>query len=101
MPRSLARKPNTWVKMTDCSIGQNTEMNYWPASLCNLQECEDPLFDLLERVAARGEHTASAMYGCRGWAAHHNTDIFADTDPQDRWMPATGEGNPFCLSFSC
>lgn len=29
------------------------------------------------------------MYGCSGWCAHHNTDIWADTDPQDRWMPAT------------
>lgn len=70
-------------------------MNYWPANVCNLQECEDPLFDLLQRVAVKGEHTASKMYGCRGWTAHHNTDIFADTDPQDRWMPATGEELPF------
>jgi hypothetical protein len=66
-------------------------MNYWPANIGNLEECEEPLFDLLERVAKRGEKTAKVMYGCSGWAAHHNTDIFADTDPQDRWLPATGE----------
>ncbi len=29
------------------------------------------------------------MYGCRGFVAHHNTDIWADTAPQDIYMPAT------------
>jgi alpha-L-fucosidase 2 len=29
------------------------------------------------------------MYGCRGWTAHHNTDIWADTAPQDVYLPAT------------
>jgi hypothetical protein len=71
------------------TININTQMNYWPANLCNLAECEEPLFDHLERMAERGKMTAKVMYGCRGWAAHHNTDIWADTDPQDRWMPAT------------
>lgn len=73
------------------TININTQMNYWPANLCNLSECETPLFDLLERMAERGKRTAEVMYECRGWCAHHNTDIWADTDPQDRWMPATGE----------
>ncbi|KAG4431025.1 hypothetical protein IFR05_013483 [Cadophora sp. M221] len=71
------------------TININTQMNYWPANLCNLSECEMPLFDLLERMAIRGKKTAELMYGRRGWCAHHNTDIWADTDPQDRWMPAT------------
>jgi hypothetical protein len=71
------------------TININLQMNYWPANVTNLAECELPLFDLLERVAERGKKTAMTMYGCRGWAAHHNTDIWADTDPQDRWMPAT------------
>ncbi|OBT75501.1 hypothetical protein VF21_04891 [Pseudogymnoascus sp. 05NY08] len=71
------------------TININLQMNYWPANVSNLAECELPLFDLLERVAERGKKTAMTMYGCRGWAAHHNTDIWADTDPQDRWMPAT------------
>jgi hypothetical protein len=75
------------------TININTQMNYWPANVSNLAECEQPLFDLLERMAERGKKTAKLMYGCRGWVAHHNTDIWADTDPQDRWMPATGEIN--------
>jgi len=73
------------------TININTQMNYWPANICNLAECEEPLFDLLERMAERGKRTAEIMYGCHGWVAHHNTDLWADTDPQDRWMPATRE----------
>ena len=64
------------------TININTQMNYWPANVCNLVECEEPLFEHLERVAEQGKRTAEVMYGCRGWAAHHNTDIWADTDPQ-------------------
>ena len=71
------------------TINANLQMNYWPANLCNLAECEAPLFDLLERMAESGKRTAQAMYGCRGRAAHSCTDIWADTSPVDRWMPAT------------
>ncbi|TDZ28920.1 Alpha-L-fucosidase 2 [Colletotrichum spinosum] len=71
------------------TININLQMNYWPAGPCNLVECAAPVLELLERMAERGRKTAQLMYGCRGWCAHHNTDIWADTDPQDRWMPST------------
>ncbi|KAK6358469.1 hypothetical protein TWF730_007803 [Orbilia blumenaviensis] len=71
------------------TININTQMNYWPANISNLPECETPLFGLLERVQVNGSKTAKEMYGCRGWCVHHNTDIWADTNPQDKWMPAT------------
>ncbi|CAI7643910.1 unnamed protein product [Penicillium palitans] len=67
----------------------NLQMNYWSANVCNLSECEIPLFDLLERMVEPGKATARIMYGCRGWTAHSNTDIWADTAPVDRWMPAS------------
>ena len=71
------------------TININTQMNYWPAEVCNLSECHLPLFDLIERMRAPGRETANAMYGCRGFVCHHNTDIWGDTAPQDLWMPAT------------
>lgn len=71
------------------TININTEMNYWPAETCNLAECHQPLFDLIERMREPGRHTAKVMYGCRGFVAHHNTDIWGDTAPQDIWIPAT------------
>ncbi len=71
------------------TININTQMNYWPAETCNLSECHLPLFDLVERMREPGRHTARTMYGCRGFVAHHNTDIWGDTAPQDIWIPAT------------
>ncbi|KAK2686656.1 hypothetical protein QWA68_014411 [Fusarium oxysporum] len=71
------------------TININLQMNYWPAIPCSLIQCAIPLINLLERMAERGKRTAKMMYNCKGWCAHHNTDIWADTDPQDRWMPAT------------
>lgn len=71
------------------TININTQMNYWPAEKCNLSECHLPLFELLERMKPHGEETARVMYGCEGFVAHHNTDIWSDTAPQDMWMPAT------------
>ncbi len=71
------------------TININTEMNYWHAEVCNLAECHLPLFDLLERMREPGRKTAMEMYGCRGFTAHHNTDIWGDTAPQDIYIPAT------------
>jgi len=73
----------------DYTININTQMNYWPACMCNLAETEQPLFDLLERMYPNGKKTAETMYGCRGFTAHHNTDIWGDTAPRDYWLPGT------------
>lgn len=71
------------------TININLQMNYWPVNTGNLSECHMPLFNLLQRLAINGRDTARDMYDCRGWCCHHNTDIWADTAPQDEWMPAT------------
>lgn len=71
------------------TININTQMNYWPAEVCNLSECHLPLFELIERMREPGRVTAREMYNCKGFVAHHNTDIWADTAPQDVWIPAT------------
>ncbi len=71
------------------TININTEMNYWPAEVCNLSTCHMPLFTLLKKMQRRGRKTARGMYGCRGFVAHHNTDIHGDTDPQDLYIPAS------------
>ncbi|KAF2013956.1 glycoside hydrolase family 95 protein [Aaosphaeria arxii CBS 175.79] len=71
------------------TININLQMNYWIANVSNLSDCELPVFELLERMAVNGRRTAEEVWNCRGWCAHHCTDIFADTEPQDAWMPAT------------
>ncbi|MFP4976961.1 glycosyl hydrolase family 95 catalytic domain-containing protein [Paenibacillus sp. CN-4] len=71
------------------TININAQMNYWPAENANLAECHEPLFELIERMREPGRVTAKVMYGCRGFTAHHNTDIWADTAPQDTYLPAS------------
>jgi len=63
------------------TVNINTEMNYWPAEVCNLSECHEPLFDMLDEVAISGRKTAEVHYGCRGWVLHHNTDLWRGTAP--------------------
>jgi alpha-L-fucosidase 2 len=71
------------------TININLEMNYWPALPGNLAECQEPLLELVERLAVNGAETARQMYGCGGWMAHHNTDIWADSTPTDRNLAAS------------
>ena len=71
------------------TININAQMNYWPANMTSLSDCELPFFDLLERCYERGRQAAREMYGCRGYVLHHNTDIWGDAAPQDAWIPAT------------
>jgi alpha-L-fucosidase 2 len=65
------------------TININTEMNYWPADTGNLAECVEPLTRMVEELAISGAHTAQAMYGARGWVAHHNTDLWRASGPVD------------------
>lgn len=71
------------------TININTEMNYWAAETCGLGDCHLPLFDHLKKMLPNGKKTAKLMYGCRGFVAHHNTDIWGDTAPQDLWIPGS------------
>lgn len=64
------------------TINVNTEMNYWIAGPTRLSEFQLPLFDLIERLAVNGAVTARKMYGCGGWCAHHNTDIWRTRHPR-------------------
>lgn len=65
------------------TININTEMNYWPAEVCNLPECHQPLFDMIKDISVTGAKTARTFYGCSGWVAHHNIDLWRGTAPVD------------------
>ncbi|MDX9753327.1 MAG: glycoside hydrolase N-terminal domain-containing protein [bacterium] len=58
------------------TVNINTEMNYWPAEVCNLSECHLPLFDMLDDLSVTGEQVAKDFYDCRGWVVHHNADLW-------------------------
>ena len=65
------------------TININAEMNYWPAEVCGLTESAEPLFSMIRDLSETGAITAREMYGCDGWMAHHNTDIWRIAGPVD------------------
>lgn len=63
------------------TLNVNLQMSYWPAETAGLPACHAPLFDFLRRLAARGRDHARKVYGCRGYVAHHTSDLWADPAP--------------------
>ena len=68
----------------------NTEMNYWPAEVCGLPECHEPMFDLVRDLAARGN-----QMGMPGWCSWHNSDLWrfnlpATSTVRYGWWPMGG-----------
>jgi alpha-L-fucosidase 2 len=59
----------------------NTEMNYWPAGVANLAECQLPLFDALKDLAVSGAAVAKEQYAAGGWVLHHNFDLWRGAAP--------------------
>ena len=77
------------------TININAEMNYWPAEICNLSECHEPFFELIEGCAITGQKVAKLHYDARGWVTHHNTDIWRGAAPINHanhgiWISGSG-----------
>ncbi|NKF34215.1 hypothetical protein HER21_48185, partial [Pseudomonas sp. BGM005] len=68
------------------TININTEMNYWSAPVLSAPDVMEPLLALVERLARSGADTARELYGCRGWVAHHNSDVWG-------WSLPVGDGH--------
>ena len=65
------------------TININAEMNYWPSLVGNLVENQEPLLSMIRDLSETGRKTAEVMYGCKGWVAHHNTDLWRVAGPID------------------
>ncbi|XP_015579863.1 alpha-L-fucosidase 2 isoform X1 [Ricinus communis] len=65
----------TWDSAPHLNI--NLEMNYWLSLPCNLNECQEPLFDFIKSLSVNGSKTAQVNYGASGWVIHHKSDIWA------------------------
>ena len=63
------------------TININTQMNYWPALPCALEEMQLPLIDLVCDLARSGRETARMLYRAPGFVSHHNTDLWRFTWP--------------------
>ena len=76
------------------TININTEQNYWPAEVMNLSELHQPLISFLSNLSKSGEKVARDYYGCRGWMACHNSDIWAIAHPVGE-----GKGRPYWANW--
>jgi alpha-L-fucosidase 2 len=65
----------------DFHLDINTQQNYWPGEVCNLGECQIPLFALIDLMRARGRETAREMYDAPGWVVHTVTNPWGYTAP--------------------
>jgi len=68
----------------------NAQMNYWPAEPANLSELTSPLINLIKHLSVTGTKTAEQFYGLNGWVVHHNSDIWALSNP----VGDKGKGDP-------
>lgn len=68
------------------TLNVNLEMAYWGAEAVGLGECHEPLLAHVGLLAQHGEHVARELYGCQGWVAHHNSDVWG-------WALPVGAGH--------
>ncbi|PXV59958.1 alpha-L-fucosidase 2 [Dysgonomonas alginatilytica] len=59
----------------------NAQMNYWPSEVANLGEMHEPFLNQIKNMSVNGSQTARNFYDAKGWCLHHNSDIWAQTNP--------------------
>jgi len=72
------------------TLNINAEENYWLAENTNLSEMHSPFLDFVQSLAQTGSITAKTFYNMGGWVAHHNSDIWAMSNPVGDF----GKGDP-------
>jgi alpha-L-fucosidase 2 len=65
------------------TLNINLQECYWPVESTNLPKINESLLLFVENLAQAGARTAKELYGCRGWTAHHGTDVWFNTAPTD------------------
>ncbi len=78
------------------TININTQMNYWPVETTNLSELHTPLMGFIKNLSKNGAVSANTFYGLNGWVAHHNSDIWAISNP----VGAFGSGDPVWANWT-
>jgi alpha-L-fucosidase 2 len=84
---------NVWLKNMEgrwqgrWTLNINIQACYWPAENTGLPQTNEALVAFTEQLAESGARTARELYGCRGWVAHHGTDVWMNTTPTDLTGP--------------
>ena len=63
------------------TMNVNAEENYWLAENTNLPEMHQSFLSFIENLEKTGRITAKTFYNLPGWTCHHNSDIWAMTNP--------------------
>jgi alpha-L-fucosidase 2 len=74
----------------------NAEENYWLAENTNLSELHTPFLSFVENLEKTGRITAKTFYNANGWVCHHNSDIWAMTNPVGDF----GKGDPVWANWA-
>lgn len=93
VPANLQGIWNPYVRppwSSNYTININAEENYWLAENTNLSEMHLPMLGFIRNIAQTGKVTARTFFGARGWAACHNSDIWAMSNPVGNF----GKGDP-------
>jgi alpha-L-fucosidase 2 len=69
------------------TLNINLQECYWPAENTNMAQTNQALLEFTENLSQAGVRTARDLYGCRGWVAHHGTDVWLNTAPTDLTGP--------------
>lgn len=64
---------------SDFHLNINLQMNYWPAEVTNLSECQLPLIDWIDDLRKPGNKTAKIHFNSEGWVSSHTANIWGFT----------------------
>ncbi len=99
VPANLQGIWNPYIRppwSSNYTININAEENYWPAENTNLSEMHESLLSFINNISKTGKITAKTFYGIDGWAAAHNSDIWAMSNPVGDF----GKGEPVWANWT-
>ena len=99
VPANLQGLWNPYIQppwSSNYTININAEENYWLAENTNLSEMHLPFLQFIGNLATTGKTTAKTFYNMPGWVAHHNSDIWAMSNPVGNF----GNGDPVWANWA-
>ena len=93
VPANLQGLWNPYIQppwSSNYTMNINAEENYWLAESTNLSEMHLPFLQFIGNLATTGKMTAKTFYNMPGWVTHHNSDIWAMSNPVGDF----GNGDP-------
>lgn len=78
----------------------NLEMNYWAVDSSNLSECARPFVNFVHRLCDDAKINAEKVFGFKGFAMGHNSDIWAHSSPIGGETKFSSASYSLCMASS-